>query len=65
MDSPPWGRNTETCVGALKEDTNFIEECVPCSSPRPTPRPIPFMGDYWEREEQRVKMGNGDMGERE
>lgn len=34
---PQRARNTETCVGALKEDTNFIEECVPCLSPDPPP----------------------------
>lgn len=62
-------KHRNMCRGALKEDTNFIEECVPPHPPghrrHPTPRPIPFIGDYWESEEQRVKMGNGDMGARE
>lgn len=45
---PQRAPNTETCVGALKEDTNFIEECVPCLSPDPPA--IPHLGPSlsWE-----------------
>lgn len=46
---------------ASKKTPNITEERIsPPSHHHPTPWPVPFIGDYREREEQRVKMGNCD-----